>query len=62
MGTTMGEMKTVVKAVTDAGLRDKVKIIVGGAPVTEEYAQSAGADGYAKDANAAVKRCLEMLA
>ncbi len=48
--TTMGEMKTVIKAIEDAGLRDKVKIMVGGAPVTTKFAQEIGADLYAKDA------------
>lgn len=48
--TTMGEMKKVIQAIEDAGLRDKVKIMVGGAPVTSKYAQEIGADLYAKDA------------
>lgn len=48
--TTMGEMKSVIQAIEDAGLRDKVKIMIGGAPVTNKFAQEIGADLYAKDA------------
>ena len=51
--TTMGVMGEVVKAVTDAGLRDKVKIMVGGAPVTDTFAKSIGADAYTPDAASA---------
>jgi 5-methyltetrahydrofolate--homocysteine methyltransferase len=52
--TTMPSMKQTIDAVKAAGLRDQVKIIVGGAPVTEEYARLAGADGYSPDASRAV--------
>ncbi|UCF95274.1 MAG: cobalamin-dependent protein, partial [Desulfobacterales bacterium] len=52
--TTMPEMKKVIDALTEAGLRDKVKVIVGGAPVNKKYADSIGADGYAPDAGEAV--------
>ena len=48
--TTMGEMKSVIQAIEAAGLRDRVKIMVGGAPVTSKFAQDVGADLYAKDA------------
>ena len=48
--TTMGEMKSVIEAIEAAGLRDKVKIMIGGAPVTSKFAQEIGADLYAKDA------------
>lgn len=48
--TTMGEMKTTIEAIKAAGLRDQVKIMVGGAPVTAKFAQEIGADVYAKDA------------
>lgn len=48
--TTMGEMKGVIEAIEAAGLRDRVKIMVGGAPVTSKFAQDIGADLYAKDA------------
>lgn len=52
--TTMSNMKSTVEALVEAGLRERVKIIIGGAPVTEEYARSIGADGYAPDASRAV--------
>jgi 5-methyltetrahydrofolate--homocysteine methyltransferase len=51
--TTMPMMETTIKAVDEAGLRDVVKIIIGGAPVTTEYAQKIGADGFAPDASQA---------
>ena len=53
--TTMGYLQTVVEAVDRAGLRPKVKIMVGGAPVTQAFATQIGADGYSENANAAVK-------
>jgi 5-methyltetrahydrofolate--homocysteine methyltransferase len=52
--TTMISMGGIIKAIEQAGLRDQVKIIVGGAPITEEYARQIGADGYAPDASRAV--------
>jgi len=52
--TTMVQMKTIIDALTEAGLRDSVKIMVGGAPVTAAYAQQIGADAYAPDAASAV--------
>jgi len=52
--TTMPEMKTTIDALEAAGLRRKVKVIVGGAPVTAEYATRIGADGYAPNAALAV--------
>ncbi len=52
--TTMIYMKEIVKALEDAGLKDKVKVIIGGAPVTQAYADQIGADGYAPDAASAV--------
>jgi 5-methyltetrahydrofolate--homocysteine methyltransferase len=48
--TTMPNMKRTIDAIAAAGLRDKVSIIIGGAPVTQTYADSIGADGYAPDA------------
>ena len=51
--TTMPMMEATIKAVDEAGLRDTVKIIVGGAPVTNEYAEKIGADGFAPDASQA---------
>jgi 5-methyltetrahydrofolate--homocysteine methyltransferase len=53
--TTMPSMADTIQALQSAGLRDKVKVIVGGAPVTESYAKQIGADGYGLDANAAVR-------
>lgn len=52
--TTMRGQKSVVEAMTRAGIRSSVKVIVGGAPVTRQWAQEIGADGYAKDAMSAV--------
>lgn len=52
--TTLPSMKQTIKAVEEAGLRSQVKIIIGGAPVTEEYARQIGADGYSPDASRAV--------
>jgi len=52
--TTMVQMKATVEALTEAGLRDSVKIMVGGAPVTEAFAKEIGADAYAPDAASAV--------
>jgi 5-methyltetrahydrofolate--homocysteine methyltransferase len=53
--TTMVNMKSVIEALGTACLRDKVKVLVGGAPVTENWAHSIGADGYGKDAPTAVE-------
>ncbi len=55
--TTMIEMEKVIKALEEAGLRDKVKIIIGGAPITSEYAEKIGADAAAKDAVEGVDIC-----
>jgi 5-methyltetrahydrofolate--homocysteine methyltransferase len=52
--TTMPNMKTTIEAIQQAGLRDKVKIMIGGAPVTQDYANQIGADGYSADASRAV--------
>ena len=52
--STMLNMKDTIQALTDQGLRDKVKVIIGGAPVSEEFAQSIGADGYGADGFQAV--------
>lgn len=59
--TTMVQMKGVIEALEKAGLRDRVKVMVGGAPVTEKYAQDVGADGYAPNASAAVDKAKELL-
>jgi len=52
--TTMPGMKTTIEALTEAGLRDNVKVIIGGAPVTAGFAEEIGADAYAPDAASAV--------
>jgi corrinoid protein of di/trimethylamine methyltransferase len=52
--TTMGSMKKTIEAFQAAGLRDKVKMVVGGAPVTPQFANQIGADGYGENAPAAV--------
>jgi len=54
-------MKDTIYAIKEAGLRDKVKILVGGAPVTLKYAEKIGADGYAPDAATAVEKARELL-
>jgi len=52
--TTMPGMKTTIEALREAGVRDSVKVMIGGAPVTQRYADEIGADGYAPDAASAV--------
>jgi len=52
--TTMVEMESTITALREKGLRERVKVIVGGAPVTPEYAEKIGADGYGRDAATAV--------
>jgi len=52
--TTMVNMRTTVEALVEAGVREQVKIMIGGAPVTQRYADEIGADGYAPDAASAV--------
>jgi len=52
--TTMPSIETSIQAIKDAGLRDSIKIMVGGAPVTQDYADEIGADGFAVDASRAV--------
>jgi 5-methyltetrahydrofolate--homocysteine methyltransferase len=54
---TMPEMKNVIKELKKAGIRDKVKVIIGGASVTEEYARNIGADGYGETAVDGVRIC-----
>jgi 5-methyltetrahydrofolate--homocysteine methyltransferase len=60
--TTMPAMKSTIVALEEAGIRDKVKVIVGGAPVTSKFAQDIGADSYAPDAGAAVDTARELVA
>lgn len=59
--TTMNYMADVVKALEEAGLKGKVKVMVGGAPITEEFARSIGAEGYSDNANSAVVKAKELL-
>lgn len=59
--TTMGNMKTVIDALKAEGVRDHVKVMVGGAPVTEKYAESIGADGFSTNANSAVAKAKELM-
>jgi 5-methyltetrahydrofolate--homocysteine methyltransferase len=54
LSTTMPNIKATIEALGEAGLRDKVKVMIGGAPVNDNVAQEYGADGYAADASAAV--------
>ncbi len=58
--TTMTNMKTTIDALKEAGVRDRVCIVVGGAPVTQAYAEEIGADGYASDASGAVRKVREL--
>jgi 5-methyltetrahydrofolate--homocysteine methyltransferase len=59
--TTMPRMAEVVQSITVAGLRDKVKIMVGGAPVTSDFATQIGADGFAPNAASAVEKAKELI-
>lgn len=60
--TTMLNMKTAIEAIAHAGLRSKVKILVGGAPVSQKFADDIGADAYARDAVKAVDKVKELIA
>ena len=60
--TTMPSMKDTVDALVEAGIKDRVKVIIGGAPVTQSYADESGADGYAPDAASAGDKRAELLA
>ena len=59
--TTMPMFKANINALEKAGLRDKVIVMVGGAPVTQEYADAVGADAYAPDASQTVKRAKDLI-
>lgn len=59
--TTMPQMQRVIQALTEAGLRDRTKIMVGGAPVNETFARQIGANGYAKDAGEAIDTAKKLL-
>ena len=60
--TTMTNMKKVIDLLKEKGLREKVKVVVGGAPVSEEFAESIGADGYAPDAGVAAELVRKLVA
>lgn len=60
--TTMGQVGSVINAINDAGLRDTVKIMVGGAPLTQEFADEIGADGYSEDASSAADLAVRLAA
>ena len=51
--TTMASIQKTIEALTDAGLRDRVKVLIGGAPITQDFADKVGADGFATDAGSA---------
>ncbi len=59
--TTMPNMKVTIEALTAAGVRDQVKVMVGGAPLMQVYADQIGADGYSPDASAAVRKAKELI-
>jgi 5-methyltetrahydrofolate--homocysteine methyltransferase len=59
--TTMPYMRDVINSLTEAGLRSEVKVIIGGAPATQEFADSIGADGYAPDGASAVHKVRELI-
>lgn len=59
--TTMSMMKTTIEALEEAGVRHQVKVMVGGAPVTQAWAEEIGADGYAPDAASAVDKAKELM-
>ena len=59
--TTMPSMGETVNALKEAGVRDKAKVMIGGAPVTQQYADEIGADGYSPDAASAVDLALELV-
>ena len=59
--TTMPGMKDVIAALTEEGIRKNVKVMIGGAPVTQDYADEIEADGYAPDAASAVDKVKELI-
>lgn len=59
--TTMPGMKTTIEQLQQAGLRDQVKVMIGGAPVTDRYAQDIGADGFSDNASGAVRLARELV-
>jgi len=61
LGTTVGQLEKTIEVIKEAGFREQVKIMVGGAIVTESYAARIGADGYAADAVSAVEKARDLL-
>jgi 5-methyltetrahydrofolate--homocysteine methyltransferase len=59
--TTMPNMKIVVDAIQQAGLRGQTRVLIGGAPVNQSYAEHIGADGFAPDASSAVRKARELI-
>ena len=59
--TSMPFMNDLLKSLNGLGIRDKYKVVVGGGPVSQEWADNIGADGYSKDANEAVELCTRMM-
>jgi 5-methyltetrahydrofolate--homocysteine methyltransferase len=59
--TTMPGMKTTIDAIKEAGIRSKVKIMIGGAPITQPYADEIGADGFSDNASGAVRLARELV-
>jgi 5-methyltetrahydrofolate--homocysteine methyltransferase len=59
--TTMPSMKATIEALTAAGLRDQVKVMIGGAPITQSYADQIGADGYSPDASRAIATAISLV-
>ena len=59
--TTMPAMKATIEALSEAGLRDRVKVLIGGAPVTQGFADEIGADGFAPDASSATRKAKELV-
>jgi 5-methyltetrahydrofolate--homocysteine methyltransferase len=60
MSTTMLKMKEIIKALEDAGLRQQVKVMVGGVPTSQEFADEIGADAWGKDALVAMQKAIQM--
>jgi 5-methyltetrahydrofolate--homocysteine methyltransferase len=60
--TTMPSMGATIEALTEAGLRDQVKVLIGGAPITQDFADKIGADGFAPDASSATRKAKALLA
>ena len=59
--TTMPAMKRTIEALKEAGLREQVKVLIGGAPITQDFADEIGADGYAPDASSAARKAKELM-